>query len=248
MNANGLLTPEALPAGADGVLLRFALTPRPEAMAAAALMAAELERDPPEGVVEIAPSLTSLLMRFDPAKTRRAALMREGLERATCIARSRLERPEPARRWTIPVAFGGTDGPQLGDVANTLGQSEDSTIRQLCKADLRVLAIGFAPGQPYIGLLPEAWNLPRLTDLTPAVPAGAVVVAVRQIVMFGADSATGWRQLGRAAFRTFRPEREPPMPLRAGDAIRYVPASASDIADLAGAPDGLGGARLDVLR
>ncbi|WGT52319.1 carboxyltransferase domain-containing protein [Thioclava nitratireducens] len=61
--------------------------------------------------------------------------------------------PDPARRWTFPVAFEGDDRPQPRDVARATGQSEAATIRENCDSDLRVLTIGFATGQPYIGLL-----------------------------------------------------------------------------------------------
>ena len=241
------LQPEALPAGPDGVSVRFALTPRPEAMAAAEALAARFETSPPRGVTEIVPGLVSVLLRFDPCHTRQADLRATALAEARAVADGGQRLPEPARRWTIPAAFGGEDGPQLAELARTLGLSETAAVEEICNAPLRVLTIGFAPGQPYIGLLPERWNIPRLKDLTPEVPAGAVVVAVRQIVLFGQPSTTGWRQAGRAAFRCFRPERETPMPLRAGDAIRFARASADEIAALDGADDGLGGARLEVL-
>lgn len=242
------LTPEALPAGPDGVLVRFGLTPDPLAMAAAQTLADDLGADMPPGGVEIAPALVSVLLRFDPAATSRAVLTRDLMARASRIAAGPLTPPDPARRWTIPASFGGADGPQLDEVAASLGLSPEAAVRQICEADLRVLTIGFAPGQPYIGLLPLAWNLPRMADLNPKVPAGAVVVAVRQIVMFGAESATGWRQLGRSEFRCFRPDRDAPMPLRPGDAIRYAPVGASELEGLADMPDGLGGARMEVLR
>ncbi|WP_161556073.1 carboxyltransferase domain-containing protein [Mangrovicoccus ximenensis] len=158
-----------------------------------------------------------------------------------------LAAPAPQRRWHIPVAFGGNHGPQLAEVAELAGTREEEAVRQICAAELRVLAIGFAPGQPYIGLLPERWNFPRMSALNPEVPAGALTIAVRQIVMFTAASPTGWRQVGRAAFRNFLPGREPPVPLRAGDAIRYVPVSADEYETLAAAEDGLGGATLEVL-
>lgn len=247
MGDDDSLTPEIHPAGPDALLLRFALTPCPAAMAAAQVLAAQLERDPPEGVVEIAPALVSVLLRFDPAITQRATLAQAVLTRADAIASRHMAPPPPTRRWTIPAAFGGENGPHLEQVARKLSITPAAAIAQVCDSELRVLAIGFAPGQPYIGLLPEPWDLPRLSDLTPSVPAGAVVVAVRQIVMFGAPSATGWRQIARSAFRTFLPERAEPMPLRPGDAIRYAPVSDSEIATLARHEDGLGGAKLEVL-
>ncbi|SIS49161.1 5-oxoprolinase subunit B family protein [Paracoccus saliphilus] len=240
--------PRVFWAGVDGVLLRFALTPESGAMTATQLLAADLEHRTPSGTVEIAPGLVSVLLRFDPARTQRDVLAKEMLARARQIMQGPLDIPDSARRWTIPVAFGDADGPQLSEVAQAVGCSPDAAIRQICETELRVLVIGFAPGQPYIGLLPEAWDLPRQSELTPTVPAGAVVVAVRQIVMFGAASATGWRQVGRSAFRSFRPERDTPMPLRAGDAIRFARVSVSEIEALEQKADGLGGAQLEVLR
>ncbi|MFV0384843.1 5-oxoprolinase subunit B family protein [Paracoccus sp. (in: a-proteobacteria)] len=248
MTSGICLCPEILPSGPDGVLLRFALHPLPQAMAAAQVLTADLEANPPAGTVEIAPALVSVLLRFDPAVTARAGVAADLLGRAGRIASDRPALPEASRRWTVPAAFGGDNGPQLAEVAALMNLSQDAAARQVCEADLRVLAIGFAPGQPYIGLLPESWELPRMAALNPSVPAGAVVVAVRQIVMFGGVSATGWRQIARVAFRSFRPGRADPMPLRAGDAIRYAPVSPAEIAALADAPDGLGGARLEVLR
>lgn len=246
MTAGFEISPQALPAGPDGVVLRFALRPGAPAMAAVQLLLADLEAHPPAGTLEIVPALVSILIRFDPSRTSRADLGRDLLGRARTCLKARPAPPQALRRWTIPAAFGGQNGPQLAGIAASLNLAPDAAIAQICGSDLRVLAIGFAPGQPYIGLLPEGWDLPRLDRLTPSVPAGAVVVALRQIVMFGADSATGWRQVARAAFRSFVPGRAQPMPLRAGDAIRYVPVSENEIDSLSRAPDGMGGARLEV--
>ncbi len=247
MEAEPHLTPEALPAGIDGVLVRFALTPEPRAMAAAQMLAAELDRQAPPGVTEIAPGLVSVLLRFDRGTVQRAALAQLVLTRARAIAADPPALPAPSRRWTIPAAFGGEHGPQLAEVAAAIGASEAAAVEQVCAADLRVLTIGYAPGQPYLGLLPEPWNLPRMSELNPRVPAGAIVAAVRQLVMFTADSATGWRQIALTGFRAFDPARSEPMPLKPGDAVRYAPVAAGELPGLIASGDGLGGARLEVL-
>jgi len=248
MDAPTNLAPEVLPAGPDAFLVRFSLAPNPAAMAAARSLAAELESCPPAGTVEIAAALVSVLLRFDPETADRAAISTDLGARAQAIVHGALEMPAAARRWTIPVAFGGENGPQIEEVAAILDLPSQAAVDELCRTDLRVLTIGFAPGQPYIGLLPENWDMPRLSELTPSVPAGALVVAVRQLVLFGAESATGWRHVGRAAFRSFVPSRAEPMPLRGGDAIRFAPAAADEIASLNQSDDGMGGARLEVLR
>ncbi|MCT4368966.1 carboxyltransferase domain-containing protein [Yangia mangrovi] len=248
MTIASALRPEVLATGLDAFLVRFALTPEPAAMTAARRLADQLESRAPEGVCEIAAALVSVFVRFDAALTDRAGLKAWLETLAQQTAQGPLEMPEPSRRWTIPVAFGAGEGPQLAEVAGALGLGEEAAVAQICAADLRVLTIGFAPGQPYIGLMPEPWNLPRMAQLNPSVPAGALVVAVRQFVLFGAESATGWQQVGRAAFRTFRPERQPPMPLQGGDAIRFARATSDEIAALADSPDPMGGAKLEVLR
>ncbi|WP_417743541.1 5-oxoprolinase subunit B family protein [Salipiger sp.] len=241
------LAAEVLPVGLDGYLVRFALTPEPAAMTAARRFATRIEEATPAGVVEIAAALVSVLVRFAPS-TDRATLEAQLKGLAEDIASGPLDMPSPTRLWTIPVAFGGDEGPQLGQAAQAAGLTEAQAVDEICAADLRVLTIGFAPGQPYIGLMPEHWNLPRLSELTPSVPAGALVVAVRQFVLFGAESATGWQQVGRAAFRSFVPARAEPMPLRGGDAIRFARAPADEIARLSEDTDRMGGATLEVLR
>ena len=235
--------PEILPLGPDGIVLRLGLRVTEAATAQVQALAAALRAHPPEGVEEVATALASVLLRFDPARVSRADLIR-ALDPFLDLP----DHPPPPpvlRRWTIPAAFGGEAGPQLADLAQRTGLAEQAAVKALCAADLAVLAIGFAPGQPYLGLLPPAWDIPRQSDLTPQVPAGALVVAVRQVVLFANPSMTGWRQAGLCAFRPFQADRAEPFALRAGDAIRFAPVSASDLAALSGG-DGLGGARLEV--
>jgi KipI family sensor histidine kinase inhibitor len=242
------ITPEVLPFGSDGVIVRFAREPCPEAMAAVQSLTADIKRNPPIGVIEVAPALVTVLLRFDAKQTERAILSRNLLILSRSIAAKPRPMPEPARRWTIPATFGGANGPQLDEVAALLGCKSEEAVRQLCESELRVLAIGFTPGQPYIGLLPEAWNLPRMAALNHAVPAGAILVAVRQITMYSATGITGWRHVGCSGFRSFLPGRTPATLLRQGDVIRYRPVSTSELSGLTEAADGLCGARLELLR
>lgn len=237
---------QILPLGQDGLLVRFALTAEPWASAAAQALH-DLARDtPPEGVVQIVPSLVSVLFRFDPARTGRAAVHQQ--LKALLEGRDwRQAVPKPAGRiWHVPAAFGGRHGPDLEECARLAGLSPEAAINQITATHLRVLAIGFAPGQPYLGLLPEAFDLPRMSRLNPRVPQGAIALAVRQLVLFSNASPTGWRQIARTAFRPFRPESEPPVPLRTGDEFRLVPVPAEALDALLDAGDPAGGARCEI--
>ena len=227
------------PQGVDGYVLRVSevLTDtanrRAQALAKR-LRGAELE------LVEVAPSLTSVYVRFDPQRIDRASLV-EDLRK---IVSEPIDASETARRlWTIPTCFEGAAAPQLAEAAGLAGLTEAEAVASICAAELRVLAIGFAPGQPYIGLLPEVWDLPRQTALTDEVPAGALTVAVRQLVLFANRSATGWRQVGRTAFRCFDAGAEVPVALRPGDGIRFTSVPWVEFEPLLSDP--AGGARLE---
>lgn len=214
--------PTLYPLGVDAIVTRFSLMPDPGANTAAQVFSRLVENADLPGVAEIVPSLASVMVRFDPAKTCRADMLGhlKNLIDASDTDWGNMTPPPPLRRWTIPAAFGEEFGPQLDETAGCAGISTPEAISTLTQTPLRVLAIGFAPGQPYLGLLPKAWDIARQSALTPQVPAGALVVAIRQIVLFANPSATGWRWIGQTAFRPFRPELADTFALRVGDEVR----------------------------
>lgn len=224
--------PRLLPLGADGLLVRFADRLSDPANRAALAFRALLEADPVDGVTETATSLTSVFVRFRPDKTARETLT-EALE-ARIAARDweDVALPEGRRRWHLPAAFGGEAGPDLAEIAEAIGLTPETAIEELCATELRVLALGFAPGQPYLGFMPGHWDIPRRTEVTPQVPRGAVVVAVRQVIPFANPAPTGWRQAGRTSFLCHDPAADPALPLRAGDSVVFEAVSHDRLAQL----------------
>ena len=230
--------PRIEPLGEAALLVRFAARLDDAANRACVAFRAALEAEPVAGVVETASSLGSVLVRFA-----------EGAEvgdtlRERLGARDWSAVPLPPRRlWRIPCSYGGEDGPQLEETARMAGMDADDAVAALSGARVRVLALGFAPGMPYLGILPEAWNLSRQTGLTPKVPEGALVVAVRQFVLFGTEAPTGWRQVGRTAFGCFRPDRARPIALSPGDEVTFPSVSPAELREGAEADaEGHGGA------
>ncbi|MEX1663030.1 allophanate hydrolase subunit 1 [Thioclava sp. 15-R06ZXC-3] len=233
---------QILPFGQDGLLVRFALSAEPWASTAAQAFYDHASTAALPFLRELLPSLTSVLFRFDDTKITRADCARQ-ISALLSERDWQSETPRPATRvWRIPAAFGGENGPDLEAAAKLAGLRPDAAIEMICATPLRVLAIGFAPGQPYLGLLPEAWNLARRQTLNPQVPKGAIAVAVRQLVLFSNASPTGWRQIARTAFAPFRPDAEPAVPLRAGDALQLVPVSGDQLRALLESGDPAGGA------
>lgn len=211
------------PMGLDGFLVSFAdsLTD-PANRAALAFQEAVAQADLP-GLAEMSTSLVSVYVRFRPALVSGDAM----LERLRDVLHSRdwdaQALPSNRRLWRVPTVYGGRHGPQLEEAAELAGLSLAEATDSLGAARVRVLAIGFAPGQPYLGLLDDTWNIPRQTGLTPQVPSGALVVAIRQLVLFTNASPTGWRHVGQTRFRNFAPEAEQVFALRPGDEMQFDP-------------------------
>ena len=218
--------------GLTGVLVDFSATLDEASNRAALAFRHMLETESWPGVEETATSLTSVFVRFDPAHVSHAR-MKQALQQALA-RRDWYSAPFPAGRrlWSVPAVFGGEHGPQLAEAAALAGLDEQAAIDELAARRTRVLTLGFAPGQPYLGELPRHWDLPRQDTLTARVPAGALVVAIRQLVLFSFASPTGWRHIAQTAFRNFRPQGDTPFVLHPGDELRFVPVSPETLANI----------------
>lgn len=165
------------------------------------------------------PAIRSVLVRFDPlryAPDEVQAHVQDALTRATPGALP------PGRQVTIPVRYGGEDGPDLADAARRLGLAPDELIAQHTARPWRVLMIGFAPGFPYIGPLPASLTLPRRATPRAAVPAGSVAIAAGMTGIYPSQLPGGWHLIGKTQVTLFDPTREPPAYLQPGDRVQFV--------------------------
>lgn len=239
--------PNIAPLGATGVLVRFGEDPAGGANRAAIVFRAAVEREGWEGITETTTSLVSVGIWFDPLKVSFSTLVTR-VETLLAAHDWEASVAPGARRWTIPVAFDPDEAPDLDHVAKTVGMSREQAIAELCAQPVQVLTIGFAPGQPYLGLLAPHWDIPRRREITPKVPAGALVVAVRQAIVFTNDTPTGWWHVGRTGFRNFRPESDAPFAFQAGDQVQFRAVTSQELdTEIARNPDGMGGAYCEAL-
>lgn len=183
-------------------------------------------------VQESSSTLVSAFFRVDLAAHGFAAL--HDTLAGVLATRDWLAAELPAGRtlWTIPAVFDGPRAPQFGEAAEAAGVSEAEALAELTGTRLRVLTIGFAPGQPYLGTLAPHWDIPRQVGLSPNVPQGALVAAVRQMCLFAKDTPTGWRHVGQSAFRCFRADAEEPFLLSPGDEVQFADITAEELARL----------------
>lgn len=234
--------------GLSGILVTFAGEMSEPANRAALAFRAEIEKQEWPEVMETSTSLVSAFLAVDLATTP-AEAMAERLE-DLLAQRDWFAAPLPAGRtlWHVPTLYGTDRAPQLEEAAGVAGLDPDTAIREISTSRVRVLTIGFAPGQPYMGELPETWNIPRQTGLTKSVPSSALVIAIRQLIIFTNASPTGWRHIGQTAFKTFRPNSEQPFSLSPGDELIFPAVDRAAFEKIEAEDEvGYGGAEREVL-
>ena len=207
-------TPTILPLGDSGLLVRFGTDLSDAANRAAIALAAVLDRQPVQGVLEIVPNLVSVLLRYDPLVSAPAEIAGE----VRLLLFGLGDAPTPASRWTVPTRF---DGPDIDEVATVLGMNRATFVAAHNVHPLRVLATGFAPGFVYCGLHAGALVLPRRTTVRPSVPAGSILFAAGQTAIAATEMPTGWHVIGHTSFANFDPAGTPPTRLAAGDVVAF---------------------------
>jgi KipI family sensor histidine kinase inhibitor len=178
----------------------------------------KLDRSPPEGIVELVPSYRSLMVVYDPMKTEQDRLRQDilGLHQATDPSLV----PEP-KTLRVPVVYGGEYGPDLEWVAAFHKISTEEVIGLHVGTTYRVYMIGFTPGYPYLGELPETLATPRRKTPRTVVPQGSVAIAQRQTGIYPVQSPGGWHILGWTPIKLFDATQWPPTPLEMGDRVRF---------------------------
>lgn len=228
--------------GQDGLLVSFADTMAESSNRAALAFRNAIDLLECDGVIETSASMASAYIRFDPVALSHVEIHRQVEQ--ILHQQDWYQAPLPAGRrlWRVPTVYGGELAPQLDEAAAAAGLSPSEAIKRLSESRVRVLTIGFAPGQPYLGPLGSEFDIPRLKELTPMVPEGALVLAISQFVLFSGPTPTGWRHVGQTAFRCFRPEAEQSFALRPGDEMEFPPISHAELDNIRETNDASGGA------
>ncbi|HEY0867660.1 MAG TPA: carboxyltransferase domain-containing protein [Fimbriimonas sp.] len=129
--------------------------------------------------------------------------------------------PGRERRHTIPVCY--EYGEDLESVSKALGLSAEEVVRLHAAGEYRCFAVGFCPGFPYLGYLPDALSgLPRLRTPRQRVARGSVAVTGRQTGVYPLPRPGGWSILGRTPVVLVDVE-DRFFPIRAGDIVRFLP-------------------------
>ena len=179
-----------------------------------------LMKSPVAGLVETVPAYRSLLITYDPLNTDVATLknwIKDLQEKMEGIHIPELKTVE------IPVAYGADYGPDLEWVAGYHNIGVEEVIQLHTGTTYQVYMIGFTPGFPYMGELPERLATPRRETPRITIPEGSVAIAQRQTGIYPVKSPGGWHILGRTPMKLFNPLQIPPTLLEMGDLVRFFP-------------------------
>jgi len=184
-----------------------------------------MDMHPVDGVRELVPSYRSLLVIYDPLNISPADL--KHTIRDTYHNLDQAELPEP-RTIDIPIVYGGEQGPDLESVAQYHHITPQEVIDYHTRPTYRVYMIGFTPGYPYLGEVPDAISTPRRETPRILVPQGSVGIAQKQTGIYSVDSPGGWQIIGWTPVDLFDPQAQPPSLLMMGDRVRFQAINAQD--------------------
>ena len=184
-----------------------------------------LDLNPVDGVRELVPSYRSLLVVYDPLSISLGDLKRT--IRDTYQNLDQTELPD-SRTIDIPIVYGGERGPDLESVAQYHHITPQAVIDYHTRPTYRVYMIGFTPGYPYLGEVPDAIATPRRKTPRILVPKGSVGIAKQQTGIYSVDSPGGWQIIGWTPVNLFDPKAQPPSLLMMGDRVRFEAISAQE--------------------
>jgi 5-oxoprolinase (ATP-hydrolysing) subunit B len=212
-----LSPPCLLPGGDSAITVEFSRHIDDAANRRVLALDRELARDPIAGVTETVPTYRSLLVHYDPTQIDFETLGRKLAE----LALAPVPPTENARRWRIPVAYGGEHGIDLEDVAKTLGTTPDDIVARHIASEYRVAMIGFTPGWSYLSGLHEKLQMPRRQNPRLLTPAGTISIGGVQTGIQCLAGPSGWHLLGRTPVRTYQLHRDPIFLLEPGDRVMF---------------------------
>jgi KipI family sensor histidine kinase inhibitor len=206
--------------GDRGLLLEFGDEISAEVNEKVRRMTLAIQAESIEGMIETVPTYRSLLVLYNPL-----ILPADELKKRLIRLEEELKQtsfPDP-KLTKIPILYGGAYGPDLEGVATHLQISPEEVVRLHCSKPYFIYMIGFMPGFPYMGELPDTLITPRLKTPRLSVPAGSVAIAQKQTGIYPMESPGGWQIIGRTPIKLFDPEKDPPALLQMGDLVQFYP-------------------------
>lgn len=187
-----------------------------------------------KGIIEMVPSYCTLTIYYNPF-TIKNNLPKSPESISKRFSNFLLEiihnwNPEIEEKATgelieIPVCYEPQYGLDLEEMALYHKTSVAEIIKQHATTIYTVFMVGFLPGFPYLGILPESLATPRKKQPRLKVPAGAVAIGGNQTGIYPIESPGGWNIVGQTPLKIFDNERANPFLLKPGNQVKFYPIS-----------------------
>ena len=125
------------------------------------------------------------------------------------------------RMIEIPVCYDESFSDDMVRVMEYTRLSREEIIALHTNTSYTVYMIGFLPGFPYLGNLPDALHVPRLNKPRLRVAKGTVGIGGMQTGIYPIDSPGGWNIIGRTPRDLYSLKRLEPFLVRAGDRLSF---------------------------
>ncbi|MEO1711919.1 MAG: 5-oxoprolinase subunit PxpB [Bacteroidota bacterium] len=178
-----------------------------------------------DGLLSVVPAYQSLAIRFDPTVWKMEDLQEE-VEK--CLITPDKASMLDAPKLKVPVCYEPEYALDAERLVSDKKQTWDSLVAAHQSTNYRVYMLGFLPGFPYLGILPEVWETPRLAKPRALVPAGSVAVAGRQTGIYPLASPGGWSIIGRCPVPLFQPKEQGSTFFQPGDEVQFFAVNSSE--------------------
>jgi inhibitor of KinA len=208
------------PLGDQAVLVTFA------SEASAARFAGAVRRLEAAWLVDTVVSYTTVAVFFDQEQTESATV-------TAALRQLRLPRSaNPGRLHLIPCCY--ERGQDMDRVTAAVRLAPDEVIQLHAAMEYTVYAIGFCPGFPYLGYLPEPLRgVARLERPRIRVEPGSVGLTGRQTGIYPLATPGGWNLIGQTPI-CLVDWNEGYFPIQTGDRVRFVRIDESEFQRLKG--------------
>ncbi len=176
-----------------------------------------------QAYLEVVAGLDSVVVQFDIASKDRNEMEKQIAEVMALPGSTRVT-AQPVVE--IPVCYGGEAGPDLADVCEQLGVTQEEFIALHSGREYQVDLVGFTPGFAYIGGLDKQLNVSRRQEPRVCVPAGSVGIAGGMTGLYALQGPGGWPLIGRTSFILFDAAADDPFVLVPGSKVVFVPVAA----------------------
>ncbi len=212
-------------AGDRGLLMEFGNVIDPAINARIRGLAARLSCGLPSGVEEIIPTYCAVILIYNPMVTDPATLIPQLTTLNAELTDQSLPAPDIIE---LPICYHPDLGPDLAHVAKVHDLTPEEVVEIHTTPLYPIYMIGFTPGFPYLGGLPERLHTPRLSSPRTHVPSGSVGIANNQTGIYPIASPGGWQLIGQCPVKLFDPHSEEPILLRAGSLLKFNAISLDD--------------------